>query len=210
MLKLFTTQFNHSKSSTTMETKSGELPSLSKPEERNIYLIVASTPDGVIGNKGEIPWKSTRDMSFFRKMTTNIDEKKTNCVLMGNATFKSLKGRKLPKRKILCLSKSEQESDSCFSSVDAAIKYWREKENGDLWICGGSSIYDETISRGLPQEIFVTWVNKTIVGDTKINVKNLTESKIYEKHSDTLAIEEQSKEGDEDALELEFSKYIRK
>jgi len=184
------------------------LPTVSNTKERSIYLIVACTKDGIIGCENKIPWKSLKDFTFFKNMTIHPDETKTNCLLMGSKTLKSLEGRKLVKRKILQLSKTEIETENCFSSIKSAIKHWQEKENGDLWICGGASIYDESISLAIPKEIFVTWIdsNHTIKGDRSININLLLNEKSYKESFRSEKITEQKTPQDE-PLYLEFCKY---
>ena len=49
-----------------------------------ISLIVAMTSNGVIGDKGKIPWFIKEDMVNFKRITTG------NIVVMGRATFESL------------------------------------------------------------------------------------------------------------------------
>lgn len=180
--------------------------------EKDIYLIVACTPSGVIGNKGSIPWKSKADMAHFRNSTTYNANGKTNCLLMGSKTFKGMGSKNLPKRKTLRLSKKEPESDVCFSSLDSAIKHWREKEEGDLWICGGAAIYDECISRGLASKLLVTWViakeGDDFEGDAKIDVQPLSKETIY-KRERCLTLSEQQDQ-DKAALRLDFVTYIKK
>ena len=49
-----------------------------------ISLIVCVSNNGVIGNKGVMPWKNSEDMKFFKEKTTNYP------VIMGRKTFESI------------------------------------------------------------------------------------------------------------------------
>lgn len=56
-----------------------------------LAAIAACSIDRVVGNQGQIPWHSPRDLSFFKKVTEN------SILIMGRKTLESLPGL-LPKR----------------------------------------------------------------------------------------------------------------
>ena len=98
-----------------------------------INIIVAATRENGIGNKGDLPFRIRKDMSYFAKVTTllgRIDEvyapvmiekpdttdqkeslekrEEMNCCIMGRVTWESIpvKFRPLKERTNLVLSKS--------------------------------------------------------------------------------------------------------
>lgn len=64
-----------------------------------LALIVAMTPDGVIGKEGKIPWHYPEDLKRFKAFTTN------HAIIMGRKTFESI-GRPLPNRTNIIVSRS--------------------------------------------------------------------------------------------------------
>ena len=56
-----------------------------------IGLIVAYAKNGVIGNKGMIPWRIKGEQRRFKELTTG------NVVIMGRRSYEEI-GRPLPKR----------------------------------------------------------------------------------------------------------------
>ena len=65
-----------------------------------INLIVATDRNGLIGNKGTIPWKIPNDLKYFKDIT--ID----STVIMGRKTYQSI-GKPLPKRINIVISKKK-------------------------------------------------------------------------------------------------------
>jgi len=56
-----------------------------------LKLIVAATEQFGIGIKGNLPWKLSQDMKYFRQLTmSTIDPKKQNSVIMGRKTWESI------------------------------------------------------------------------------------------------------------------------
>lgn len=108
-----------------------------------IKIIAAVSQNGVIGIDNKIPWNYPEDMKHFRKMTLN------NIVIMGRKTFESMGSRILPKRKNIIVSSKcieFEESQISQPTLHGAIyhdAYYNNTENKDIWLIGGSSIYQE-------------------------------------------------------------------
>src|ERR1035437_9607324 len=100
-----------------------------------ISIIVAMTPERLIGAAGRLPWYLPDDLKRFRKLTTG------HCIVMGRKTFSSI-GRPLPKRRNLVISRNPDppkvEGVEWFASLDEAIKTAREAGETELFIAGGS------------------------------------------------------------------------
>lgn len=94
-------------------------------------LILACDPNGGIGYKNKLPWKSIKhDLPRFKQITEN------KVVVMGRNTWESLPKKPLPKRVNVIISKTLQ-------SLDEAIvlpNIGRLKEADDVWIIGGSKL----------------------------------------------------------------------
>lgn len=112
-----------------------------------MILIAAIAQNGVIGNKGEIPWgRIPEDMKRFRALTMN------HAVLMGRKTYESLK-KPLDGRLNVVLTKDNYlipntreviALNSLDNSIDACRSF---RKDGDFYVIGGAEIYRQTIDR---------------------------------------------------------------
>ena len=88
-------------------------------------------------------------------------------VMMGENTFKSILGylgRPLPGRQTAVLSNDlnfkAPEGVRVFSSLDKA---WEKLKDEDVFICGGASIYNQTVNR--VDKLYITLVDQEPTGD---------------------------------------------
>lgn len=97
--------------------------------------------NGELGFEGDLVFKDTRDLQFFKKQT----EGKT--VLMGRKTFESLPVKPLPNRKTYILSKSVglEGLGLDFSSPVEVLKNTSiavaRNNREDIFVCGGAEVY---------------------------------------------------------------------
>lgn len=124
-------------------------------------LIAAVAKNNCIGLKNKIPWNIPEDFQYFRKTTLG-----KTCV-MGQATFESILGylgKPLPGRKtvVVTLDKNYQAPDGVkiFFSLDDVFS---QLQNEDVFICGGASIYQQTIER--VDTLYITHIDKIVDGD---------------------------------------------
>lgn len=104
---------------------------------RDITLILAYGPDGVLGNHGALPWPSHReDMRRFRQATMG------GTVIMGRKTYESLGGRTLKWRQNVVLTRK---ADSVKSPDVAVAKDMQTAITmaGKLpiFVIGGAAVY---------------------------------------------------------------------
>jgi dihydrofolate reductase len=100
-----------------------------------VSMIVACSPDGVIGLNNQIPWKKSADMKRFKAVTMG------GTLIMGRKTFDSMGRRQLPGRYSIVVSRSHQADVDTAFSIEAALA--RAEEVGKpVWVVGGSEIYD--------------------------------------------------------------------
>lgn len=137
-----------------------------------IKLIVAIDRGNAIGwSSGYLPWKLPADVKRFKELTTS------HIVAMGRKTWDSLPPsfKPLPGRKNIMLTRDwklgmghpDVDVYSDLESLCAA--YTRGLlGDGDLWIIGGASIYDQALDMGLPDEIYLTLVHETSGADVKL------------------------------------------
>lgn len=124
-------------------------------------LIAAVANNNCIGSKNKIPWHLPEDFKYFKKTTLG------KTCLMGQATFESILGylgHPLPDRRtvVLTLDKNYQAPAGVriFHSLDEA---WDKLKDEDVFICGGASLYRQTIDR--VDELYITRVDQSPEGD---------------------------------------------
>ncbi len=129
---------------------------------KRIIVIVAVASNGVIGNKGEIPWKIRSDMNRFAKMTNG------NTVVMGSNTMRSIIakiGGPLANRENIVITKHPLEwvgvpGVKIASSPEEAIHI---ATHDGIFICGGPAIYEAFLDKA--DELWITEVAAEPEGD---------------------------------------------
>ncbi len=144
-------------------------------------LIAAVAKNNCIGKNNKIPWNVPEDFQYFKKMTLS-----KTCV-MGQATYESILnylGKPLSGRQtvVVTLDKnySAVEGVRIFHSLDDIFE---KLKNEDIFICGGASIYRQTVDR--VDTLYITEIHQSPDGDTffpEIN-KNIWKETARENHN---------------------------
>jgi dihydrofolate reductase len=100
-------------------------------------MIYAVSPEGVIGLRGQIPWRHPGDLRRFKRVTTGTT------VIMGRATFDE-RGKALPERRNIVVTSRPLDVPGVerVASVDEALAL---AGDADVWFIGGARIYDEAM-----------------------------------------------------------------
>lgn len=124
-----------------------------------ISLIAAVAENGVIGKNNQLPWKLSSDLKRFKYYT------KGKAVVMGRKTFESI-GQVLPDRINIILTSDKSfkpEKALVFSNLSDAINFAADNGLEELFIIGGSNLYQQTID--LADRIYLTKVHASVEGD---------------------------------------------
>lgn len=145
-----------------------------------ISLIAAVSQNGVIGNGNKIPWHIPNDFKHFKNITTG------HHILMGKNTFSSI-GKVLPGRTNIVLSSDKNykvDGGFVFDSTEEAIKFAKDRNETELMIIGGGSIYK--MFYPLSDKIYLTKILKDFDGDVKFPEIDMNDWTIEssEKHLD--------------------------
>ena len=100
-------------------------------------ILVAASPEGIIGKNNSIPWHYSADLKRFKRLTIG------NTVIMGRKTWESLPIKPLPNRRNIVITRSSIEEIDCFQSIDDALQTCE----GDVWFIGGAGIYEEAMKK---------------------------------------------------------------
>jgi dihydrofolate reductase len=120
---------------------------------RRFRAIAAVAENGTIGLNNKIPWHIPEELKFFRSMTEN------SAVLFGRKTFESIE-KILPNRKNIVLSHSTMiiPGGVVVHSVEELLNL-----EEDIWVCGGSSIYQLLLP--LCCELYISTIRGNYLGD---------------------------------------------
>lgn len=125
-------------------------------------LIAAVAQNNCIGKNNKIPWNVPEDFQYFKKMTLG-----KTCV-MGQATYESILGyvgKPLPGRQTVVVTLDQNykaaEGVRVLHSLDDVFETLK---NEDVFICGGASIYRQTVDR--VDTLYITEIHQSPDGDT--------------------------------------------
>ncbi|MES2734348.1 MAG: dihydrofolate reductase [Bacteroidota bacterium] len=126
-----------------------------------ISLIAAKAINNAIGKDNRLLWHLPEDLKFFKQKTMG------HHMLMGRKTYESL-GKKLKGRTILVLTSNKDypadENVIVVESIQQAIDYARERNETELFIGGGETIYTQAMP--VADCMYITQVDASFPGDT--------------------------------------------
>jgi dihydrofolate reductase len=122
-----------------------------------ISLVAAASDNNVIGKNNALPWRMPADMKFFKNLTMG------HTVVMGRKTYESM-GKPLPGRKNIIITRnSNYKAEGCVVVGSFAEVIEICKEEGEIFIVGGSEIYRQIINKA--DKIYLTRVHGIFDGD---------------------------------------------
>lgn len=129
-------------------------------------MISAVAENRVIGNKNALPWHMPADFKYFKETTLG------KSIVMGLNTFNSIGGKPLPDRKNIILNNDPNyvppacagRPETCFVAHSIEELLEMTKDDAELMICGGASVYKQFLP--LAQRLYITEVHASPEGDT--------------------------------------------
>ena len=122
-----------------------------------LCLIVAMTPERVIGINNTLPWHLPRDLQHFKNTTMGCP------VIMGRKTWDSI-GRPLPGRLNVVVTRQAGlvlDGATVVHSLDDAIQTVAGQPR--VFVIGGANIYEQALP--LADELYLTEVETKVDGD---------------------------------------------
>lgn len=137
-----------------------------------LSLVIARGANGVIGQRGQIPWRIPADMKHFKTVTMGKP-----CV-MGRKTWDSLPKKPLPGRTNIVVTRDtnfhEEGAVGAHTLEDAFAR--AEAEGADeIAVIGGADIYRAALPRAM--RIYLTEVHAVFDGDVHMPEFNALEWK---------------------------------
>ena len=144
----------------------------------NINIIVAYCNNRGIGLNNQLPWHFPQDLKKFSKITKGNGN---NAIIMGRKTFESI-GKVLPGRFNIVLSKNyNYKNVDCYSNIEDALNICNLQKFDEVFIIGGSQIYEEVLKKKLIHKIYATEINCDFECDTFFPLINNFILENYEK-----------------------------
>lgn len=129
-----------------------------------IALVVAMAENRAIGRGGDLPWRLSSDLRYFRKMTLGKP------IVMGRRTFESF-GRVLDRRLNIILTRDEEfavdgavVAHSLREGLEIARREARRTGVDEIMIIGGEDVFREVLPQA--RRIYLTEVHASPQADT--------------------------------------------
>ncbi len=125
-----------------------------------ISMIAAVARNAVIGSDNDLPWRLRADMRFFKSTTMG------HHIVMGRKTHASMRGRPLPGRTNLVLSRDpafRAEGVETFTNLDAAFEFAAAAGEQECFVIGGAQIYAAALERA--DRLYLSVVDAAPEGD---------------------------------------------
>jgi dihydrofolate reductase len=128
-----------------------------------ITLVLAMADNGVIGDRGAIPWRIPADMRRFKALTMGKP------IVMGRKTWDSFPKKPLPGRTNIVITRDKSFAAAgavVVHSFDEALARAAAEKADEITIIGGAEIYRAALPRA--GRIELTEVHGNIQGDTRM------------------------------------------
>lgn len=107
-----------------------------------VSLILARADNGVIGDKGAIPWRIPEDMRRFKALTLG------HPIVMGRKTWDSFPKKPLPGRTNIVITRDRSWSAQgavVVHSLEDAIAHAKSEQPDEIDVVGGAAIYVDSL-----------------------------------------------------------------
>jgi dihydrofolate reductase len=134
------------------------------PDKITLSLVAAVADNGVIGNKGALPFRLSTDLKHFKAVTMGKP------VLMGRKTFESI-GKPLPGRPNLVLTSNESyqsQGVEIYNDIDIMLQrariFAKALNVNEICVIGGAELYSQMMAEA--DLLRITHVHACPEGDT--------------------------------------------
>ena len=127
----------------------------------NLFISVAYDSKNGIGKNNSIPWYLPEDLKYFSKLTKGNGN---NAIIMGKNTWLSLPKKPLKGRDNLILSTTLEINENL--PKNDLIEFCSLQKYEEVWIIGGSEIYNLFLNKLRIERIYATLIDKDYECDT--------------------------------------------
>ncbi len=144
-----------------------------------LHVVVACAENRVIGRNGRLPWRIPEDVAHFRDLTAG------NVCVMGRICFDTWPGATADGRQPIVLTSRPLELEPGDAAAKRARSLARKEGHsvpipshslsealavaetipGDIFVCGGQQIFEQTLALKRPMRLHLTLVHAEVPGD---------------------------------------------
>lgn len=109
----------------------------------NISIIAAIGEDNSLGKEGELCWKISEDLKYFKELTLG------GVVIMGRKTWESLPIKPLPGRRNIIVTRNKDYNSGdgeILGDLKESIKHLEGEGVDTIYVIGGGEIYRQSIN----------------------------------------------------------------
>lgn len=137
-------------------------------------VIIAVDNKNGIGKNNSLPWHFSEDLVYFKRVTSYSETLfGNNAVIMGRKTCESLPNKYLPRRINIVMTRSvDYKNDSVLivNNFNDALRVAKENNVDNIWVIGGSEVYQEAFRHYLIDKIYITIIDNDFDCDTKVEL----------------------------------------
>lgn len=126
-------------------------------------IIAACAENRVIGRDGRLPWRIAEDFAFFEKQTAG------STVIMGRISYATWTRAAQDGRHVIVITRDPslaRPNVQVASSLTAALALAEAPGlPGEIYVCGGESIFAEAMQLPQAARLYLTLVHTEIAGD---------------------------------------------
>jgi dihydrofolate reductase len=124
-----------------------------------IYLVAAVASNGIIGARGELPWRLPEDLKHFKRLTMG------HPIIMGRRTWESLKGPLAGRENIVVTRNRGYEAPGAAvaNSLEGALALCAGEPV--VFVIGGSQLFEESLP--MAAALVMTEIDRDFEGDTR-------------------------------------------
>ncbi len=123
-----------------------------------VSLVAAVAANGVIGDRGALPWRLPDDMARFRRLTTG------HAVIMGRATFESLQKPLRDRRNIVLSRNAGLRIPGCIVANSPRGALEAAAGEAEVFVIGGAAVYELFLPEA--RRLYLTRIDVDVRGDT--------------------------------------------
>lgn len=140
---------------------------------KHFNVILATDQNFTIGTNNTLPWDFALDMKHFTNLTkpTNIFGHK-NILVMGRRTWESMGCKDLPNRLNYVITSQDlpPHSNTLFFKDFYSAYCHASESKGEVWVIGGSKIYDSAIRHWACHKVYWTLINGIFDGQIYFDI----------------------------------------
>jgi dihydrofolate reductase len=123
-----------------------------------LHVVVACAENRVIGRDGKLPWQIPEDFAHFQKLTAG------NVCVLGRVCFDTWPGAREGGRIPIVVTHRPIPNLRSAPSLAEALQQ-AEDLPGEIYVCGGQKIFEETLRLDRPLRLHLTLVHAEVDGD---------------------------------------------